>query len=300
MPHLALPAPSTTPATRRARAAVNLGLLVVALVAGSAGSARAAVPASAGAPRALLQAAALRADTVARVVTVQTPRATRAELTAALERAERTASQSTGGARDRAQSEAASIRVRLRVGDFQTGDRIALSIGGDTTRREATVREGVQIDLPYGIPSLPLAGVLRSELASAVEAHLRKYVREPDVRARALQRMNVTGAVLRPGVYWTPLDAPVSELVTLAGGLGGSSRTDRITVLRGGRQIVDRGAYARLVREGRTVEDAGLQPGDEVRVPERGGRNVGQTVTYAFFAISALTAVLALIRSSYQ
>ena len=87
----------------------------------------------------------------------------------------------------------------------------------------------------------------------------------------------------------------------LAGGTGPGSQPEKITVQRAGRQVIDRGTYARLVREGRTLEDAGVQPGDEVRVPvRREGRNTGQIVTYAFFAVSALTAVLALIRSSYQ
>ncbi len=298
MPLHALPAAphDAAPRTRRA-----LGLLVVALLAVSPVRAWAGEQAS-RAPLALLQATtALRVDTTTGPVTATTARATRAELTAALERAERAAAQGTGPARDRAQNDAAAIRVRLRNGDFQAGDRIAITIGGDTTRRDVTVREGVEIDLPYGIPSLPLVGVLRSELPDVVEAHFRKYVRDPDVRARALQRVNVTGAVGRPGVYWVAGDVPVAELVMLAGGTGQGSRTDRITVFRAGREVIDRKQYAVLVREGRTIEQAGVLPGDEVRVPlERQGRSTGQIVTYAFFAVSALTAVLALIRSSYQ
>jgi protein involved in polysaccharide export with SLBB domain len=255
-------------------------------------------------PLALLQTAtAARVDTTASTapVSAQSPRATRAQLTAALERAERAASQGSQSERERARAEVATIRTRLTRGDFQPGDRIAITIGGDTTRRDVTVREGTQIDLPYGIPSLSLQGVLRSELTSLVDAHLRKYVRDPDVRARALQRVSVTGAVGRPGVYWVASDVPVAELVMVAGGVGASSQPEKITIHRAGRQVIDRGTYARLVREGRTLEDAGVQPGDEVRVPlRREGRSTGQIVTYAFFAVSALTAVLALIRSSYQ
>jgi hypothetical protein len=234
-------------------------------------------------------------------VNAQSPRATRAQLTAALERAERAASQGTQAAREQARADAATIRTRLSRGDFQTGDRIAVTIGGDTSRRDVTVREGVEIDLPYGIPSLSLQGVLRSELTSVVDAHLRKYVRDPDVRARALQRLSVTGAGGRPGVYWVASDVPVAEIVMLAGGIGAGSQGDKITVHRAGRQVIDRGTYSRLVRDGRTIEEAGVQPGDEVRVPQqRQGRGIGQSLTYGFFAVSALTAILALIRSSYQ
>jgi protein involved in polysaccharide export with SLBB domain len=233
-------------------------------------------------------------------VTSQTTRATRAELTAALERFERAATQGAARDRSRAQTEAAAIRARLRNGDFRVGDRLSLSVSGDTVSRELAVREGNQIELPYGIPPLTLDGVLRSELSDAVSAHLRKYVREPDVRVRVLQRINVTGAVGRPGVYWVQPDMPLAEILMRAGGPGTSARLDRIEVVRGNRTVIDRKAYARLVREGRTVEESSVLPGDEIRVQERTGRNWSQIATYSFFAISALTAALALIRSSYQ
>ena len=302
MPRLALPLPSLSARSRIAPARPALSLLAAAVLA--LPPVRGAAAEQTMAPRlTLLQASvAQRVDTTSSApVAPQSPRATRAQLTAALERAERAASDGPQATRDQARDDALIIRTRLARGDFQAGDRIAITIGGDTTRRDVTVREGIQIDLPYGIPSLSLQGVLRSELTSVVDVHLRKYVREPDVRARALQRVSVTGAVGRPGVYWVASDVPVAELMMLAGGTSNVSQLDRITVRRGNRQVIDQRTFARFVREGRTIEDAGVQPGDEVRVPQRReGRSVGQIVTYSFFAISALTAILALIRSSYQ
>ncbi|MGZ8412832.1 MAG: polysaccharide biosynthesis/export family protein [Gemmatirosa sp.] len=233
-------------------------------------------------------------------VTSQTPRATRAELTAALERFEREAARGSSRDRSRAQAEATAIRARLRDGDFRAGDRLALSVGGDSASRELPVREGNLIELPYGIPPLTLTGVLRAEVSDAVAAHLRKYVREPDARVRPLQRLSVSGAVGRPGVYWVQTDMALAEILMRAGGPASSARLDRIEVVRGNRTVVDRKTYARLVRDGRTVEEANLLPGDEIRVQERTGRNWSQIATYSFFAISALTAALALIRSSYQ
>lgn len=243
------------------------------------------------------------ADTVSRPpseVTSRTLRATRAELTAALDRAERSASRASGRDRERAQAEATAIRARLRDGDFRAGDRVSLALSGDTTSREISIREGPQIELPYGIPPLALTGILRAELSDAVAAHLRKYVREPDVRVRPLQRLTVVGAVGRPGVYWVQSDMPLAELLMRAGGTGQGAKTDQVVVTRGGKQVIDRKTYARLSREGRTVEESNLQPGDEIRVPIGSQRNWGQIATYAFFGVSILTAALALIRSSYQ
>jgi protein involved in polysaccharide export with SLBB domain len=276
---------------------------VLALALPAAAHAAAAGPALTVASALLLQTTGGATDGTTRPpseVTSLTLRATRAELTAALDRAERAASRTSGRDRERAQAEATAIRARLRDGDFRAGDRVSLAMGGDTTSREIAIREGPQIELPYGIPPLVLTGILRAELNDAVAAHLRKYVREPDVRVRLLQRLTVVGGVNRPGVYWVQPDMALAEVIMRAGGVGPNAKVDQVVVTRDGKQVLDRKAFARLSREGRTVEESNLQPGDEVRVPIGSQRNWGQIATYAFFGVSVLTAVLALIRSSYQ
>ncbi len=299
MPSRALPRPVGR--SRRLRAPLALArvaFLSASLLVAAARPARAEA-AALGLVR-LQTAGAARDTTGARVVTSQTARATRAELTAAMERAERASVQGSSAERGRAQAEAAAIRARLRDGDFKPGDRVAMSAPGDTVSRELIVREGNAIDLPSGIPAFSLVGVLRAELSDALNAHLRKYVREPDVRLRPLYRVGVSGAVGRPGVYWLDGDVTLAEVLMRAGGPLPQSRPDRITVVRDGREVMDRKAYARLVREGRTVANSNLRPGDELRVPERAQRNWTQIATYTFFAVSSLTAILAIIRASYQ
>jgi protein involved in polysaccharide export with SLBB domain len=175
-----------------------------------------------------------------------------------------------------------------------------MSVPGDTNAREIPVREGPLVELAPGIPALSLAGVLRSELTPLVLSHLAKYIREPDVRVWMLQRVGIFGAVGRPGVYWVPRDVVLSELPMRAGGLTAGARLDKARVVRDGREVVNAKTFARLSRDGRTVDEAGLRAGDEIRVPERAQRNWAQVATYAFFGISALTALLALVRSSYQ
>ncbi|MDF1502855.1 SLBB domain-containing protein [Roseisolibacter sp. H3M3-2] len=241
------------------------------------------------------------ADTTrGRAVTSSSPAASRSQLTAAAEAAERAAASGPDRDRGRARSEAAAIRSRLQSGDFQVGDRIGLSFAGDSVVRELTVREGTLIDFPYGVPALSVAGVLRSELTDVVLGHLRKYVRDPEVRLFPLQRLAVSGAVRAPGVYWVRRDLQVSELVMRAGGPDQNARMEKARVVRGGREVLSDKSFARVAREGQTVEEAGLQAGDELRVPARPNRNWAQIGSYAFFGISALTALLALVRASYQ
>jgi protein involved in polysaccharide export with SLBB domain len=270
-----------------ARVAATLAVVVVALLPARAEGLRQARPV---------------ADTTtrARPMTATSSAATRAQLTAMLETAERAAASGPARERDRARDEANVMRARLRQGDFQVGDRIGLSFAGDSAARELTVREGVLVDFPYGVPPLSIAGVLRSELTETVLAHLRKYVRDPEVRLFPLQRVSVSGAVRAPGVYWVRRDLQISEVIMRAGGPDGGARLERAHVVREGRKVLDEKTFARVAREGRTIDEVGLRPGDDLRVPLRSQRNWTQLATYAFFGISALTALLALVRSSYQ
>ena len=101
------------------------------------------------------------------VTSGQTPASlltSRAELTAAADRAESLAASSNSGSSTKNALLAASIRQRLNEGDFQPGDRVILTIVSDARHTDTlVVRSGRVLELPGKI-SLPLSGVLRSEL----------------------------------------------------------------------------------------------------------------------------------------
>jgi len=91
----------------------------------------------------------------------------RAELTAAAERAEKNQSGNTSDA-----LAAAAIKQRLREGDFNPGDRIILRVFTDQLRTDTLlVRSGRLIDLP-GKTTVSLDGVLRSEVSDKVTAQV--------------------------------------------------------------------------------------------------------------------------------
>ena len=80
--------------------------------------------------------------------------------------AEQLASSSQGNAQVKKQKriEADALRARLRDGDFRGGDRIVLSVRGDSALTDTfTVHPGRTLRLP-NLPELPLQGVLRAEL----------------------------------------------------------------------------------------------------------------------------------------
>ena len=236
-----------------------------------------------------------------RVVKPDTPDATREELVLLLDQSLRdsAAAGRSGAERARASETASTIRRRLEEGDFKPGDRFILTTVIDTvSRMEMLVREGPALEFG-STPPLPIAGVLRSELPGALRQYFGRYFRNVDVRVQHLTRVSLAGAVGRPGTYAVPPYALVSDVVMQAGGPLASADPDKIVVTRGGRVIVDEKAYRRAVTEGYTIERLGIQPGDEIRVGDRGRRNWGQVVMYSVFALTAFTSILALIRSSY-
>jgi protein involved in polysaccharide export with SLBB domain len=247
--------------------------------------------AAAAAAPGLVAAQAGRAPTAGGSVSPAAVYATRAQLTQALADAERR------GSRD----DAARIRSRLASGDFRAGDRLAVTLTVDSTRQlELVVRDSQRVEVPP-LGDLYLRGVLRSEAQPAALRFFQKYYKNPEVRVQPLLRVGFLGAVGKPAYYSVPPDVPVADaLVSAAGGAAPNADQGRIEIRRGSERVVDRKAYTQAARDGQTFADLGVRSGDEVRVPEKKRRDVFQIAQIAFFAVSALTSLLFLIRAFYN
>ena len=173
--------------------------------------------------------------------------------------------------RDEVRAQADIIRERLRLGDFQAGNEIVLSIegGGANQSDILTVESGPLIDVPTLGPIL-LHGVLRSELETHLAREIGRFIQTPKIQARALIRVSVAGAVGRPGFYALPTDLRLSDVVTSAGGATGGADPGRIRVERGQDVLWTVEELLVPVAEGRTLDDLGLQPGDRIILREGG------------------------------
>ena len=222
-----------------------------------------------------------------RTVRADTPDATRQELELALARLQQS------GSRDDAA--ASAIRTRLANGDLRAGDRFLLTLATDSvSQREIIVRDSVVVDLPP-LASLPVRGLLRSEVQPALLRHMRRYYRDPEVRVQYLIRVGVTGAVGKPGFFAFPPEASLNDVLQMAGGPAGNAKLKDITAWRYDQRLLDKNRFANEVRSGRTIVEIGLRSGDEVRVPEKGK----SWFDYAWpisLVISTLLSVLFLIR----
>lgn len=211
---------------------------------------------------------------------------TRAELEQMLVLYEQSATQATYGedARRQLREESALIRQRLQDGDLRAGDRIVLRVEGFAELTDTfNVGAARSIVLPE-IGEVPLSGVLRSELQPHIATHLARFINNPVVHARALVRLEILGAVGRPGFYTVPSDVFVGDALMMAGGPGTNARLDRITIQRGSEVIWSGERLREAVIEGRTLDQLSIRAGDGIHVPERSSRlanarNIGFLIT---------------------
>jgi protein involved in polysaccharide export with SLBB domain len=179
---------------------------------------------------------------------------------------------------------AASIRERLRNGDFQTGDRIVLKMTGDPNFPPidtVTVRTGsvLQIDR---LGEISLRGVLRAELSAHMKREVTKIVRGATVQANSVIRLGTFGQVGQPGFYEFPSEGLMSEVLNRAR-LPADADQHNITISRGGTEIWSRQAVDVALQEGISLEQLGLRNGDQIMVGQK--RDVSAQIVLQYFMI---------------
>jgi protein involved in polysaccharide export with SLBB domain len=203
--------------------------------------------------------------------------ATRSELLELVANLEATAASTaySGTLRQRARAEAALIRKRLEEGDIRVGDRILLRVENHQFPTENTVVAGRRIILPE-VGEIPLEGVLRSELQDHMATHIGRFIRNPVVEARPLIRIQVSGAVSRPGFFMAPSDMLLEDAIMLAGGPAVNARTDRLRIERAGSVIWDGERLRTAMLDGRTLDQLNVEAGDQIVMPAGGGSTWGR------------------------
>ena len=186
-----------------------------------------------------------------------------------------------------AQAELAVVRNRLEKGDFKTGDLLVITVNVEDKAvvDTATVRDNGMISISR-VQDMSVTGLLRSEVLDKVKAQVSTYYRLPEVRVNFSTRLLVSGAVLRPGPVSVSPDRPLSEIITLAGAAP-DAKLDQLEVKRAGRTIISAKASKRMLIEGRTIEQVGIQNGDEVVVPKKRHWN-WQLITQTLLLVSSL------------
>jgi protein involved in polysaccharide export with SLBB domain len=233
-------------------------------------------------------AAQEREDSVVRVDTLARPAramATRAEL-------EQILAGKSGPVTDEL---AAQVKERLEKGDLQPGDRIALRVVGEQVLTDTfTVTPERTIVLP-SMPPITVAAVLRSELEPHLTKQLGRFIRNPDLRAAALVRVSLTGAIGRPGFYNLPADVLATDAIMAAGGPSGIADVSRTTIRRSGVDIMTEEEVATAVEKGQSLDQLNVQSGDEIVVGQKSQGVAGLLKTMGLIS-GALFGVVAITR----
>ncbi|HEV2148754.1 MAG TPA: polysaccharide biosynthesis/export family protein [Longimicrobiaceae bacterium] len=201
----------------------------------------------------------------------------------------------SGQYKERIRVEAEAIRTRLRDGDVQVGDQVAVFVEGNQELSDTfTVRPGPVLFLPT-IGDVPVGGLLRSEMGARVAEHLARYIVDPVVRVQPLMRVAVAGQVGSPGFYTVPSESLISDLLMAAGGPTGTADLRRVYVERRGAKLVEGEVVQQAISEGRTLDQMNFRPGDQIHVPQVRQRvlNNPWAITQAIGATVALVGLIA-------
>jgi hypothetical protein len=170
--------------------------------------------------------------------------------------------------REELHAEIASIKDRLDNGDFKTGDLVVVTVTtGPTTKVDtSTVRDNGMISIT-SVKDMSVRGILRSELLDKVTEHVKEYIKFPQVRVNFTTRVTMLGAVNKPGSLNVSPDRQLNELVGLAGGGAQDAKLDQLEVKRGKHVVLSYKDSKRALIQGKTLEQVGILPGDEVTIP---------------------------------
>jgi len=124
---------------------------------------------------------------------------------------------------------------------------------------------------PNGLLNLPLIGVIDAknrdftEIRSEIEARYDSLYKEPHLSVNALYRINILGAVEKPGFYYVSDYEKFTAILAFAGGTTENADIEDIKLIRNNQQIdID---VETIIKEGSTATDFGLRSGDQVFVP---------------------------------
>lgn len=188
------------------------------------------------------------------------------------------------------------VTDRLQNGDLREGDRIVLNVRGEAELTDTfTVLAGPMVRLPE-VGEVPVGGILASELEPHLRAALSTVLQSPEVSARAMLQLTVSGAVLRPGFYFVTADALVSDVIMMAGGPTTLAKLDDVSIERGPwRPDAPEQSLADASLQSLSVNRLGLRGGDRIVVPGSSGISTRDFIQWGFLGIAAIASIASIV-----
>lgn len=198
----------------------------------------------------------------------------------------------------RASAQAAVAVVSVRGDSSDVSDALR---PGDLIRLRVWREPDFTGDFPVdesGVIVLPRLGAINvaTEHAESLKIRLTRayeaFLTHTSVDVEFLRRVQIRGAVQKPGLYHVDAVMTVSDALALAGGISPSGKEDKVIIIREGERLPGT-VSGRLL-----ISHTAVRSGDQLYVPERSwiSRNPGLIVG----GISAVSAVLYLVVGSHR
>jgi polysaccharide export outer membrane protein len=136
---------------------------------------------------------------------------------------------------------------------------------------------------------LRVLGTSSAALRDTLIKSYQVYLRNPSIDVTFLRRINVLGAVMRPGLYPVDPTMTLADVLALAGGATPLGKPDEVQLLRGNQTVTA------TLATGTRVGDLPIQSGDQLFVPERSWITRNSAVVAA-----ALTASVSLLIAVFR
>lgn len=181
-----------------------------------------------------------------------------------------------------------SARAAAGTRWLRPGDAIRLRIWREPDLSgEFKVDETGRAVLPRLGPVL-VTGITPDSLQRQLVAAYSADLRNPSIEVTALRRVQVLGAVNRPGLYEIEPTMSVADAVALAGGPTPDGKRNRVTLIRDGSVV------AADLAASSSIGDAEVRSGDRLMVPMRSwvSRNPGVVIAAGISATGFIIASL--------
>jgi polysaccharide export outer membrane protein len=185
-----------------------------------------------------------------------------------------------------AQRPASGGGVSAPADALRPGDVVRLAIWREPDLSgEFTVDKDGTVMFPK-IGAQRVTEVSPDSLRTALVAAYRVYLRNPSIDVTLLRRVNVLGAVQKPGLYPVDPTMTIADVIALAGGATSVGDPHKVELRRIG------STRTRVVAAATKLADSPLRPGDQLYVPERSwmARNPGVVIG----AVSTLITIVAI------
>lgn len=157
-----------------------------------------------------------------------------------------------------------AIAQQLQLGD---GVRLTFYNIDDEISGDYFIMNDGSLQLPY-IGIVPTGRSMFPSIQENIITSYKSIYKDPELTVQPLYRVNVLGEVQEPGIYYVTGYERLTDLLAMAGGETLEADLDRIYLMRDDERI-DINAK-RIVKEGQSLQDLGMQSGDQVYVSRAG------------------------------